>query len=575
MGYTITLLSLLISFFWDIKMKGLHWLLVLLIYGVTHSIAVSQPLPQPFAPEISNQDFREEIVSFVEHQAQNKQPIQNQELNNLDKKYNNHYQKSDWTVAITCYDKGKIAGQGAFNSPSLVAALYQATEQTLHDKAITPSCRFKIDFLYYPDHHFAFISNGHRGLELTGNRIAIRKMTSENLKNQIKNSTSYLLGVMNPTFHGFYKFYDAGLDVPEKFLRTIYSSSSLYTLININQINPQPQLESLFKPIADFILARQLTTGPNKGAFYYGMDPATRKNSSDIVVGTASKTIFTLLKLNDLYPNSPQYLHSAKMAGNWLASQVLPDGKVIAKQSLKQGAWKKNTKQSVLYSGQVLSALSRLYAVTNDQLYKDKAKLIADNFVHQVQTNGPLIGDDYRPANSISSSWVMMSLLDYAKIDSTPLYSDIIQQVARKISERQLTNPNDIYYLGRYLDAMTTSGNGWINEVFGEYYPWCKKMQFKDCEQYKKAMILTSRWLLQNAYTQENTYNVKNPAQAIGGFIMNYNSQRVRTDAVCHGVNSLISLLNMMDIHQNVLLDIPEQSIEQLFPLLRAGNIKT
>ena len=119
---------------------------------------------------------------------------------------------------------------------------------------------------------------------------------------------------------------------------------------------------------------------------------------------------------------------------------------------------------------------------------------------------------------------------------------------------------------------MTTSGNGWINEVMGVLFNFCQKEQLHNCNQYRNAMVLTSRWLLQNAYTPQNTFNIKNPANAIGGFITNITTETVRTDAVCHGVNSLITLLTIAKQKQEVFVTLPERPLAEILPLLRAGN---
>ncbi|PPA80556.1 hypothetical protein C4A76_26530, partial [Brevibacillus laterosporus] len=74
------------------------------------------------------------------------------------------------------------------------------------------------------------------------------------------------------------------------------------------------------------------------------------------------------------------------------------------------------------------------------------------------------------------------------------------------------------------------------------------------------------------AYTPQNSYNVKNPERAIGGFITNFTTRTVRTDAVCHGVNSLIMLLSTSGDGNKPLINLPERPLIEILPLLRAGN---
>ena len=119
---------------------------------------------------------------------------------------------------------------------------------------------------------------------------------------------------------------------------------------------------------------------------------------------------------------------------------------------------------------------------------------------------------------------------------------------------------------------MSTSGNGWINEVMGELHQLCSAEAFTDCNVYKHAVIYTSRWLLQNSYTVANSYAIVNPAVAQGGFIRNLVKSSVRTDAVCHGVNGWIGLMQMLKPDENELLSLPERGFDETIDLLRIGK---
>jgi len=46
----------------------------------------------------------------------------------------------------------------------------------------------------------------------------------------------------------------------------------------------------------------------------------------------------------------------------------------------------------------------------------------------------------------------------------------------------------------------------------------------------------------------------------------------VRTDAVCHGINSLISMLRIAEPGEALSLELPERPLAEILPLLRAGN---
>lgn len=165
----------------------------------------------------------------------------------------------------------------------------------------------------------------------------------------------------------------------------------------------------------------------------------------------------------------------------------------------------------------------------------------------------------------------MMSLLDFAKVSNNDAYLKQAEAIGQAILARQITNPDDAFNEGRYLDAMTTSGNGWINEVFGVYYDYCQAKVRPHCAKYRDAMLKTTRWLLQNAYSPQNSYNVPDPGAAEGGFILSFTRPVVRTDAVCHGVNSLISMMHIAGDKKGVWFSLPAIPLRELLPQLRAG----
>ena len=559
------------------KLKHINFCVLALC--ISFSIVSWGNSPVHFVPDADNDTFRNEVIKVVKAIAiRHLSPEILIPINNLDAKWDNHYQKTHWQVSIILYHDGAAVGFGKAQGKSLVEVLKTATGQAVNqivwektDKALA-QYRFEVSFDYFPSRRYSLLEYQQQGLELIGNRVVVRQLTKPAIQAQLHRSQLYLMRAMDKNWHGFFKFYDAKSDQAEILLRTIYSSSSLYTLLKLYAWSPDPKLRHYFKIIGRFILSNQLVSGPNAGGFYYGYNPVTQKKRCKIVVGTTAKSIFTLLELHRFYPKERRYLTAAIHAGNWLLTMVKENGEVISLVDCTSKNWHYKHSQSLLYSGQVLSALSRLYAQTMEKKYYLGAIKIADHFVDLVKREGSLLGDSYRPANSISSSWVLMSLIDFAKINSTLQYRTVLDRVARTILARQIINPEDAYNNGRYLDAMTASGNGWINEVMGTAYQFCKQEKQASCEPYYRAMILTSRWLLQNAYTPQDTYNVKNPDRAIGGFITNFNSPTVRTDAVCHGVNSLLLLWQFAPASDEPLLSLPERPLQEILPLLRAGS---
>lgn len=527
-----------------------------------------------------SQQFRDQVLQYLRQIAAHSMHGTTAPAGaELDRRWSRGYQTIDWSVHVTAYRAGSAIGHGDAHDRGLAATLRAAAAAALPDTTVSSASdtdpapiRFKVSFDYFPARTFAFIDYQGRGLELLGNRVAVRRIDTAMLQRQLQASQGYLLRVLHPELHGFYKFYNAGEDKHETRLRTIYTASGLYTLLKLYQFSHDPQLESNFRPIADFILANQIRTGPNAGGFYYSLNPKTGQHDCLVVVGTASKSIFTLLELDRFYKTVPRYLQAARQAGAWLLGMIKDDGRVRSSASCAKGGWHYQQKQSFLYSGQVLSALSRLTAVTGEQRYRAGAERIARRFTAEIGRQGLLLGDDYRPPNSISTSWALMSLIDYARINNGPEFRELIARLGGLLLARQIDDAGDAYNAGRYQDAMTASGNGWINEVMGNLYDFCVNEHLADCQAYRGAMLQTSRWLLQNAYSEANGYEIKNPVKATGGFIHNFRMRYVRTDAVCHGVNSLISMLRIAGPGEELSLELPERPLAEILPLLRAGN---
>jgi len=353
---------------------------------------------------------------------------------------------------------------------------------------------------------------------------------------------AYLLRAMDQKTHGFHKLYDATSGTFDTRVITTYSSSSLYSLLKLNDLQRDERIVKLIPKIADFILSMQVHEGPHKGAFHYSLSLKSGKKDHRFVVGTVSKTIFTLLELYGRTEDK-RYLDSAVLAADWLLTMRNTDGTVINQVKIKNGEPVFDRRYSNLYTGEVLSAFSRIYAATSDQRYYNAAKILADNFLKKAENDGYFLQDDYRkPTDSVPTSWGVMSLLDFYKISGNEVYKKASLKCLDEILKKQHTDPNDLKNYGRIGTGQYTSGIGWINEVTSEVYLLCKKEKWKGCLIYQEPMLKMMRWLIQNTYSEANTYFLKEPEKAIGGLIRSSTSEEVRTDAVCHGVNGYINL---------------------------------
>lgn len=354
---------------------------------------------------------------------------------------------------------------------------------------------------------------------------------------KINTGREFLYRMEDPNEHGFHKYYYALTDSFEERLHTVYSASIIYTFLYIYDLKKDKKILENFPNWGGFLLSMQNKDLESKryGAFHYSYYLNTGEKEKKFVVGTAALSIFTLLRLYNL-TEEEKYLESAKLAGNWLTTMQKEDGKMRPYVRYNGEKWVYGNKESLLYEGQVLSALSKLYTKTQDEKYFEAAQKIANRFTEKYQKEQGYIEGEYRKKNPISNSWVVMSLMDFYRVNPDKLYKDIIFELSQQILENQRDD-------GRWQGAYSSSGNGWISEVMAETYRFCKEQSRGDCKKYKTAVINVIGWLFKHTYSKENSSFLKNPERAIGGVFWNQDNKYVRTDSVCHSLNSYVRIL--------------------------------
>ena len=411
----------------------------------------------------------------------------------------------------------------------------------------------------------SFLEYQGKARELVRGLIPVRTLDKTLLKESIEQGKEFLLRSVHEDEFGFYKKYDTLRDDYGERLHTVYSASIIYTLLKIYDFDNDERIISNLANWGEFLLSMQNKEKKEYGAFHYSYDTTNDTKEMRFVVGTTALSIFTLLDLYD-QTGDEAYRESAKLGGNWLQTMQKSDGSITSQKRYDGEKWLQSTKESLLYNGQVLSALSRLSGATGEQSYYDAASRIAKRFANKVELQGCYLGDGYRDPNPISSAWVVMSLLDFYKTNQQEEYRDIILVCSRELLARQRIETDNIFYQGRWNRAFSTSGNGWLAEVMMEMYHFCLEVSGEDCEPYKEAVVNVVRWIIQNTYSSENTFFLEHPEKAIGGPFWDYQNKYVRTDSVCHAVNAYVGIFD--DLDDEVLLSIPGRPFEETLQFL-------
>ena len=543
------------------------------------SLRCDESVPAPVAARAPLQSdvFRDDVIRFVRATANHLVLEQTApDADSLDRRWSEPYRYKQWSLHVSAYHQGKLIGSGNAAAPTIAPALQLATTRSMSALADEPNAasllsgvRFVVSFDYLPDRHYDVIEYAGQGLEWFGQRTLVNQIDAASLNAQIQASKRYLLRMQNPEHHAWFRLYDARSDQDQPKLRTIYTASSLLALLRLNRLQPDAEIQNIIQPTLAFLHSMQLREGPQAGALHYSMNALTGDTNCRLMAGTASKTIFTWLQLHREGLDDDA-LPAAIRAGDWLLTLVGEDGAVSPKVVCRGSEWEVTRRQSFLYSGQVLSALSRLYAVTRDERYYAAATRIADRTLAALVRQHGFVGDDYRVPNSISTSWVAASLNDYADINPAAPYLEAIDQAMAQVLWRQILDTDDRFDHGRFLDTMSSSGNGWINEVIGVLHQSCIDRGRPLCERYIGPMVAGSRWLLQNSYNAANSLLLPNPARAEGGMIGSIRRSAVRTDAVGHALNGLMSLALVKTGDPGPWLQLPERRFDEVLILLRA-----
>jgi len=385
----------------------------------------------------------------------------------------------------------------------------------------------------------------------------VRTLDKELILEKIEQGKDFLFQMADEKEKGFHKYYYAEIDEFEDRLHTVYSASIIYTFLYVNDLEEDEEILENLEDWGDFLLSMQNQDKESEkyGAFHYSYYLSTKEKEERFVVGTAALSIFTLLRLYDLTGDS-RYLASARLAGDWLITMQKENGSVKSYVRNDNGNWFYGTKESILYNGQTLSAFSKLYQTTKEKKYYDSAERIAQYFAQKYEQTQGFIAGEYREENPISNSWVIMSLVDFYRINPDDYYKEIIFSLAEKVVEKQKNDPSDLSCYGSWWRVYSTSGVGWISEVMTETYRFCQEQGRENCQNYKDSALKAMRLLIQNTFSEENSSGLKNSARAIGGVFWNAENKYVRTDSVCHALNGYLRIMDYLE--EGPLISIPE-----------------
>lgn len=524
--------------------------------------AIQVPESGGAGAELDNATFRDRTIAFVRQVAAGGDKV------TCDLSLSS---KRPFRAVVMGFQEGKQIARGEASDAGLCVALKEATRRAVAAaggaREALAGARLVVEL---PDHRESMVESVERkgkGVELTQGLVPVRSLDKALLAKRIEEGKGYLLRVIDPLQKGVHKYYHAPQDRFENELHTIYTASTALTLLKLHAYKPDERLLRLATEAAGFMMGMQSREVRDRtaGAFFYAFDLERKRPERRLVVGTASKSIFTLIELHGV-TKEKKYLESAVIAADWLISMQRPDGSVrSALTGQEGGTWKVQGKESTLYTGQVLSALSRTYRATNNKKYLDAAAQTANLLLARIAKQGCFLGDDYRKPNPISSSWAVLSLLDFVKASGDQRIEQTVFRCADDLVKRQWRRPEDAYRYGRWQRSLSSSGSGWLAEVMSEVFHHCRQKGMAGCDRYKDAVVAAIRQILQYTYGAENSFMVKNPQAAAGGVFWSIRDRYVRTDSVCHAMNAYLNMIG--ELGDGPLLTLPERPLAERIAL--------
>lgn len=476
----------------------------------------------------------------------------------------------DWNVSVVLYHQGDMMGRGVSIKEFLPEALKEAVNNAMAyavsegiEKDDLKDITFSVSLSDREGEVFSFAGKEGRGEEMIGNMVSVYKIDKDLIYEKLKEGKDFLFRMEDKEKNGFYKRYEAVEDYFPERLHTVYSASIIYTFLFMNDLEEDKEIMDSLSRWADFLLSMQ---NEELGAFHYSYFLDKEEKEMRFVSGTSALSIFTLLRLYEVTGN-PDYLDSAKRAGDWLITMQREDGSMKPYLEYEEEEWSSGSKESLLYNGQCLSALSKLYNETKEEKYYNAALGVAKRFTERYEKSQGFIVGEYREENPISNAWAVMSLMDFYKTKREDYYKEIVFDLADLLLKEQNRDEKDIKNYGRWEGAYSTSGMGWLSEVTGEVYRLCLEENGRECEKYKKAVVSGIRWIVQRTYSDKNSFKLKNPERAEGGVFWNEGHSYIRTDSVCHGGNSYARIMPYLE--EGTLISLPEPSLEDILALFR------
>ena len=326
------------------------------------------------------------------------------------------------------------------------------------------------------------------------------------VEEMIRNAADYLMDQVREDgsfVYGRYPRFDNEIDD----YNILRHAGTVWALLCRYRMEPSQELADAIDRTAGYLLESVVAKDADTSYLY-------EEKSGEIKLGGCGLAVIALTEYMDVF-QSDAYLEVCRQLGNGILSMLDQDtGEYV--HVLNRDFSLKETFRTVYYDGEATFALSRLYALTGDQVWLDAACAAVDHF----------IAADY---TQHKDHWIAYAMNEVTKFvtDRPDYYAFALQNAQRNLEtiyRREITSPTDLellmatFELYLRIDARGAAVEGFELEPFlGTIYHRADQMR-------------------SSYFYPEMVMYMENPQRVLHTFMVRQDGFRVRIDDVQHNI---------------------------------------
>lgn len=324
-----------------------------------------------------------------------------------------------------------------------------------------------------------------------------------------------------------YLYYPSNGNYPnsDNVIRQLLTSQGIFALARQMK---DPELESIAYKHLNYLLEQYYIYDENQNLGYF-------ERNEKVKLGAAALGIIAILES----PQPELYRDKLDALVNFLLYMQQVDGSFQT--FYKPIDFETNQR---FYSGEALTAAAKLYEYTDDPKW---LTFIEKSFEYYRSYLSETYLPQFVPWHTFAYTTAYQATGDNKYAEFVLTLND------RLVAEMLVTDPNYPDQLGRFFNAKypkwgpphSASTSVYVEGLAYAYRIAEEKNDLKRKNNYKKAILLGTRSLLQLQWTPETTYYLQHPERVLGTFKRTTNRNEFRIDQVGHTANAITQALTL------------------------------